>query len=105
MTERELQEQVRQLCIDLGLYMYHAHDSRRSQPGFPDCWIINPRTGQVMYRELKTDTGALSKTQRALGYALQAGRHDYEVWRPRHLLDRTIQRQLAQLAGITARIA
>ena len=105
MRERDLQEQVRQLCADLGLYLYHTHDSRHSAAGFPDCWIINPKTGAVLYRELKTEYGQLSATQRAIGYALLAGRHDWAIWRPCDLADRTIARQLAQLAGLREKIA
>ena len=99
MTERELQEQVRLMCSQLGLYHYHAHDSRRSQGGFPDSWIINLRTGKAMFRELKTQAGQLTSEQKALGYALQAGGHDWAVWRPGDLIDGSIGAQLGQLAG------
>lgn len=99
MTERELQNQVQLMCAQLGLYHYHAHDSRRSASGFPDSWIINLRTGRAMFRELKTATGQLTPEQKHLGYALAAGGHDWQVWRPADLRDGTIARQLAHLAG------
>ena len=99
MTERELQEQVRLMCAQLGLYHYHAHDSRRSQGGFPDSWIISLRTGQAMFRELKSQAGKLTYEQKSLGYALRAGGHDWAVWRPANLLDGSIAAQLGQLAG------
>jgi len=104
MTEAELQEHVRVLCRDLGLYHYHAHDSRRSAGGFPDSWIINMRTGRAMFRELKTQSGQLSADQKALGYALTAGGHDWAVWRPNDLLDGTIAAQLCQLAAVRQRV-
>jgi len=99
MTERELQEQVRLMCTQLGLYHYHTHDSRHSAPGFPDCWILNARTGRVIYRELKTQTGQLTTRQKALGYALTAGGHDWTVWRPHDLMDGSVGAELAALAG------
>jgi hypothetical protein len=103
MTEAELQESVRRMCADLGLYHYHPHDSRRSASGFPDSWILNKRTGRVIYRELKTQSGQLTSEQKAIGYALTAGGHDWQVWRPNDLLDGTIGAQLCQLAGLKAR--
>jgi hypothetical protein len=98
-TERELQEQVRLMCAQLALYHYHAHDSRRTQAGFPDCWIINLKTGRAIFRELKAQAGKLTAEQRMLGYALAAGGHDWAVWRPSDYADGTIGTQLAILAG------
>ncbi len=99
MTERELQEHVRVLCADLGLYHYHTHDSRRSQGGFPDSWIISPKSGAVLYRELKAEHGTLSREQLRVGYMLRAGGHDYGIWRPSDLASRLIHRELCALAG------
>ena len=102
MTERELQEHVRKLCGDLGLYHYHTHDSRRSQQGFPDSLIMNLRTGRVLWRELKTQSGKLSHDQKIISYALAAGGHDWQVWRPADLMDGRIAAQLVALAGLNA---
>ena len=100
MTERELQEQVRLMCTQLGLYHYHTHDSRRSNSGFPDSFIMNRRTGRLIWRELKTQYGQITSDQRAVGYALTAGGHDWAVWRPADLLDGSIAAELAALAGL-----
>lgn len=99
MTEADLQEQVRLICRQLGLYHYHTHDSRRSQPGWPDSVIINRRTGAMIFRELKSDRGTLSPAQTEVKYMLLAGGQDYDVWRPADLLQRRIQYQLAALAS------
>ena len=99
MTESELQEAVRVMCAQLGLYQYHTHDSRRSALGFPDCVIINLRDGTVMWRELKSDTGQPTTDQKRVGYALQAGGHDFAIWRPADLAAGRIGRQLVLLAG------
>jgi hypothetical protein len=114
MTEAELQESVRRMCADLGLYHYHPHDSRKSEGGWPDSVILNLRTGRLALRELKTQSGTLSSDrrlpsgivipgQKTIGYALTAGGHDWQVWRPSDLLDGTIAAQLCQLAGLKAR--
>ncbi len=98
MTEAELQEHVRYMCAQLGLYHYHPHDSRRSQGGWPDSAMINLRTGAIMYRELKGTTGQLTREQRLVGYAMRAGCHDWDVWRPEDLACGRIARELAALA-------
>lgn len=102
MTEAELQEAVRRMCADLGLYHYHPHDSRRSQAGWPDSVIIG-RCG-VLFRELKTQAGKLSSEQRHVGYLLTGAGLSWEVWRPADLADGTIGVQLAALAGLRVRI-
>jgi hypothetical protein len=97
-----LQESVRQMCLDLGLYHYHTHDSRRSNSGYPDSFIMNLRTGRHLWRELKTQAGQLSSMQKAVCYALTAGGADCATWRPADLLDGTIGAELARLAGYAA---
>lgn len=109
MTERELQEAVRLMCAQLGLYHYHPHDSRRSSAGWPDSVIIShrpglPGTGRgIIFRELKTQSGQLSADQKQVGYLLLACGLSWEVWRPADLFDGTIGAQLAALAGHRAR--
>jgi hypothetical protein len=98
MTERELQEHVRQLCAGLGLFHYHPHNSRRSAPGWPDSVIIG--AGGIRFRELKTEHGVLSPEQRRVGELITRAGGNWAVWRPRHLVDRTIARELEDLAAI-----
>ena len=98
MPERELQEHVRQLCADLGLYHYHPHNSARSAPGWPDSTIIG--RGGILYRELKTEHGSLSADQRHVGALIRQAGGNWAVWRPRDLLDGTIGRELANLAAV-----
>lgn len=98
MTERELQEHVRQLCAGLGLFHYHPHSSRHSAPGWPDSVIIG--AGGILYRELKTEAGSLSAEQRRVGELIARAGGDFAVWRPRHWLDRTIERELTTLASL-----
>jgi hypothetical protein len=99
MTEAELMEAIRSMVRDLQLHAFHAADSRRSWGrGFPDL-VVTGRAGTI-FREVKTESGSLSAEQRQWGEALQASGERWSVWRPRHLLDGTIGRELAAVAGI-----
>ncbi|NHI19925.1 VRR-NUC domain-containing protein [Phycicoccus endophyticus] len=59
---------------------YHTHDSRRSNPGSPDL-VIAGRRG-VLYRELKTATGRLSRAQDEWLSTLVLAGANAAVWRP-----------------------
>ena len=95
MTESTLQTNVHKLCKNLKLYHFHPYDSRRNEPGWPDSVIIGPRG--ILYRELKSQSGTLSPEQTEVGYRLTAAGADFAIWRPGHLLDGTIARELAAL--------
>lgn len=95
MTEAQLQEQVRQLCEQLGLYHYHPHDSRRSERGWPDSVIVGRR---VLFRELKSAGDSASSEQRRLGWRLRAAGQDWDLWYPRDLRSGRIERELREIA-------
>lgn len=62
-SEAQWQAVVRDLCR-LGKWtVYHTHDSRRSDPGFPDLVLIRP-PHQIIVAELKTETGRVTPEQR-----------------------------------------
>ena len=63
MSEAEVQRQVVALLLEAGASPppYHTHDSRRSEPGFPDVVAV---VGRVVWAvECKTSTGKLSGPQ------------------------------------------
>lgn len=80
MREQDLQNLVIQTARAHGVLAYHAFDSRRSEPGFPDVVLLG-RQG-VIYRELKTETGKLSPEQKQWIAALTDAGEDAGVWRP-----------------------
>ncbi len=90
--ERELQSSVIRYAQVLGWRCYHTHDSRRSNPGFPD--IVLVRDGRVVYAELKKHGKSPTLEQREwLGDLVSSGQEVY-VWRPMDWLGYEIQRLL-----------
>lgn len=94
MTEKAFQSQVEQVARSLGWLVYHPHDSRRSEPGFPDLVLVHPAKGRLMFRELKTQRGRVRAEQTVWLAALAAAGQDAAVWRPADLIDRHILKEL-----------
>ena len=78
--EAEFQADVIHRAKELGWRVYHTHDSRKSEAGFPDLKMV--RAGVLVFAELKTDKGKLSAPQASWGEDLAATRAEYYVWRP-----------------------
>lgn len=97
MKEDDLERAVRDLLALYGLdeFSYHTHDSRRSQPGFPD-WVIAGKNG-VLYRELKSESGRVSRAQNRWIARLRESGQDVDVWRPADLKSGRITRELLGL--------
>lgn len=86
LTESEFQSQVIQVAGFHGFRLiYHTHDSRKSQPGWPDLVLANEVRSIVLVRELKTSTGKVSPEQLAWLTVLQAAGINAGVWRPEDL--------------------
>jgi hypothetical protein len=58
LRENAFQTQVLNLAAFYGWRAYHTHDSRRSQPGFPDLVLVRPP--EILFVELK---GARTRVQ------------------------------------------
>ena len=78
-SERQFQTQVVSLAKQFGWMVYHTYDSRRSEPGFPDLVLVRDR---ILYRELKSETGRITPTQKQWGERLTLAGADYAIWRP-----------------------
>lgn len=57
MTEKALQDAIIQAARALNYLVYHATDSRKNEPGFPDLIIVGH--GLLCAWELKTERGCL----------------------------------------------
>lgn len=83
MTEAQLQRQVIDMARFHGFSLvYHTHDSRRSNPGFPDLVMVSRRQRRVLYRELKRHGGRVTPEQQAWIDALAEAGQDACIWRP-----------------------
>jgi hypothetical protein len=65
MSEKELQQTIVDTARLLGWMVYHTHDSRRSEPGFPDLVLVHPKRGRLMFVECKSATGRVTPEQTA----------------------------------------
>jgi hypothetical protein len=101
MLERDLQTAVVDLARMLGYLVFHDYDSRRSTPGFPDLTLCHPRSGALLFAELKSATGKVTREQDEWLRAL-AVRGVAFVWRPEHLADGSIARALHRYARTVA---
>lgn len=94
MSEASLQARVIHAATQLGYLVYHTHDSRRSHKGWPDLVLAHPGWQKFLIRELKSEKGRITREQQAWLSALTTLGIDAGIWRPRHLLEGTIHKQL-----------
>ena len=104
MTEAELTQAVRALCVRLGLFAFSATTYRipgasarpGSSRGYPDYTIAGP--GGILWRECKSEDGRRSMAQIRWGKQLARAGGDYDVWRPEDLTSGRIARELEAIA-------
>lgn len=96
MSEATLQRNILSLAtVTLDWLGYHTHDSRRSQPGFPDLVLVSARQKRVLFTELKTERGRQSINQQQWERELrETGLGEFYLWRPTHWLSGEIPRIL-----------
>lgn len=79
--ERAFQQQVLDLARLCGWRAYHAFDSRRSEPGFPDVVLV--RGDRLIFAELKSRNGRVRAEQWDwLGDLGAVERVETHLWRP-----------------------
>lgn len=104
-SEAQFQQAVVDLAKLRGWYVFHVHDARRGLgAGYPDLTMLHPRTGELLFAELKTSSGRVSQRQQEWIDALALGGHVVHVWRPAHFATGQIARALrpADIAAVTA---
>lgn len=79
--EADFQAQLVQAAKRIGWRVFHPHDSRRSEPGFPDLVLAHPRQKRVVFAELKSDVGTLTPDQSWWAAALSAAGQEYHLFR------------------------
>ena len=85
-SEKQFQAAVIEYAKLSGWKVFHPFESRRSEPGWPDLTLV--RGGSLIFAELKTERGKLSKAQASWIAALTCveqaclGQIEVHVWRP-----------------------
>jgi len=83
-TEKQLQSDIIRIAKRCGWKVYHTHDSRRSEFGFPDLTMV--RRGRLIFAELKRELGKPTPEQsewlEALSMVLGA---EVYIWRPQDI--------------------
>jgi hypothetical protein len=80
--ESRLLAEIRKLATPYGWLLYHTHDSRHSDKGFPDTVLTNGR--EVLMYELKDNKRKPTEEQAAWISLLQrTGKVEAGLWRPR----------------------
>jgi hypothetical protein len=99
MTEGELLGLVMAECVRAGLLVHHCGDARRCKGsrGFPDLMIFNPRSGAMLWAELKSSGGGMGPGQTQWKWSLLAGGHAWRLWRPPDWDDGTVTKELEAL--------
>jgi len=92
-TEKEFQQTVVDMARLLGWRVYHTHDSRRSEPGFPDLCLVRDR---IVFLELKTATGKVTPEQAGWISAITAAGGTALAVRPKDLpeIEKALKRRL-----------
>jgi len=82
-THDDFMNQVVQLATTLGYKkIYHTHDSRRSEKGFPDLVLVNPEKKRVVYIEIKRENDKPTPEQEDWILTLKAAGQDAYIFRP-----------------------
>lgn len=92
MTEKAWQAQVIRYAEWMQWRIYHTHDSRRSQAGFPDLVLV--RRPRVVFAELKSERNTLTDDQRDWLEDLRACGQEAYLWKPSQW--REVERILAR---------
>ena len=92
MTENQLQDSVRELAKVFGWLHYHTHNSKGSEPGFPDSVMV--RGKRIVFAELKSEDGTVTDAQDEWLMALRTAGIETHVWRPGHWKSGQIEKLL-----------
>ena len=89
---KELEPAVIALARTCGWKVYHTHDSRRSEWGYPDLTMVRVRDCRLLFVELKSAKGVVSTEQQLWLHAFsRIAQAEVCVWRPEHWHDGTIE--------------
>lgn len=116
MIERDLQDAVLELAGLLGYRAIHHRPARTSRgwrtplqgpgsAGFPDCVLVHPQTGHILFIELKAGRGKLRPEQEEWRDILLFAGARYHLFNDGDWTDGVIETVLLEAAGKTRRAA
>lgn len=94
MKESDLQAAVVDLATVYGWLHYHTHDSRRSNPGFPDLVLWHPVKRRTLFVELKSSRGVIRHDQTKVMETLRQAGNVVHLWRPADWLLGIVEHEL-----------
>lgn len=92
--ERVVQEDIRTIAQKHGWLVYHPSGLKTGDKGFPDLVLANGRQGRVMFVEVKTDIGKVSKAQKRWRRHLKAAGMEVYLWRDKDVQSGKVKRRL-----------
>lgn len=76
--EKDFQQTVWELATRLGWIVGWTHDARKSEPGEPDLRMVHKEQGRVLFIELKSEKGKLTKSRwNKAGTRFMPGQEDW----------------------------
>jgi len=83
-TEKQLQSDIIRIAKRCGWKVYHTHDSRRSEYGYPDLTMV--RRDRLIFAELKRELGKPTPEQSEWleDLSMVLGAEVY-IWRPQEM--------------------
>lgn len=81
-TEKDLREQIRDLCKLFGWRFLFVWTSIHSPKGMLDLLLINKAKRRVLFAELKSETGKMTIEQQEIFDELKACGQEVYLWRP-----------------------
>lgn len=101
--ERTFQKMVVDAARLMGYrQIYHTHNSKRSQPGFPDLVLVSTARKRTLFVELKTMTGKVSPHQEEWIGALREAGQEAVILRPSDWRSRRVHAILSGEAVLCA---
>ncbi|GAB3166706.1 hypothetical protein GCM10027059_26080 [Myceligenerans halotolerans] len=97
MSEDTLLANVRKLARELRLLVYHTHDSRKSERGWPDVVLASADRGLLLVRELKDERRKVTDEQADWLHHLRDLGIDADVWRPRDWVSGRIEKEMTTI--------
>lgn len=83
-SEKQFESHVIEYARNMGWKVYCSYNNSRSEPGFPGLVLVRD---VILFRQLKSENGRISKTQNEWAEALIHTGSDFKIWKPSMIKD------------------